>query len=50
MAIKGSDRRTLQADVTAAFPIIRETQIKAELVLGKEKLNIMKLYAYRGIQ
>ncbi|XP_007951428.1 eukaryotic translation initiation factor 2D [Orycteropus afer afer] len=46
-AIKGSDRRKLRADVTAAFPTIGTEQV-SELVPGKEELNIMKLYAHRG--
>ncbi|XP_006834126.1 PREDICTED: eukaryotic translation initiation factor 2D isoform X1 [Chrysochloris asiatica] len=46
-AIKGSDRRKLRADVTAAFPNIGTDQV-SELVPGKEELNIVKLYAHRG--
>lgn len=46
-AIKGSDRRKLRADVTAAFPTLGTDQV-SELVPGKEELNIVKLYAYRG--
>ncbi|XP_037680792.1 eukaryotic translation initiation factor 2D [Choloepus didactylus] len=46
-AIKGSDRRKLRADVTAAFPTIGTDQV-SELVPGKEELNIIKLYAHRG--
>ncbi|KAG8518108.1 Eukaryotic translation initiation factor 2D [Galemys pyrenaicus] len=46
-AIKGSDRRKLRADVTAAFPTLGTDQV-SELVPGKEELNILKLYAYRG--
>ncbi|ELK03296.1 eukaryotic translation initiation factor 2D isoform X1 [Pteropus alecto] len=46
-AIKGSDRRKLRADVTAAFPTLGTDQV-SELVPGKEELNIVKLYAHRG--
>ncbi|XP_048081416.1 eukaryotic translation initiation factor 2D isoform X2 [Ursus arctos] len=46
-AIKGSDRRKLRADVTAAFPTLGTDQVSA-LVPGKEELNILKLYAHRG--
>ncbi|KAL1775408.1 eukaryotic translation initiation factor 2D isoform X1 [Sigmodon hispidus] len=46
-AIKGSDRRKLRADVTAAFPTLGTDQV-SELIPGKEELNIMKLYAHKG--
>ncbi|XP_036198511.1 eukaryotic translation initiation factor 2D isoform X5 [Myotis myotis] len=46
-AIKGSDRRKLRADVTAAFPALGTDQA-SELVPGKEELSIVKLYAHRG--
>ncbi|XP_058131105.1 eukaryotic translation initiation factor 2D isoform X2 [Dasypus novemcinctus] len=46
-AIKGSDRRKLRADVTAAFPTIGTDQV-SELIPGKEELNILKLYAHKG--
>ncbi|XP_006887994.1 PREDICTED: eukaryotic translation initiation factor 2D isoform X1 [Elephantulus edwardii] len=46
-AIKGSDRRKLRADVTAAFPNLGANQV-SELVPGKEELNIVKLYAHKG--
>ncbi|XP_004685627.1 PREDICTED: eukaryotic translation initiation factor 2D isoform X1 [Condylura cristata] len=46
-AIKGSDRRKLRADVTAAFPTLGTDQV-SELVPGKEELNVVKLYAYKG--
>ncbi|XP_003792260.1 eukaryotic translation initiation factor 2D [Otolemur garnettii] len=46
-AIKGSDRRKLRADVTAAFPTLGTDQV-SELVPGKEELNILKLYAHKG--
>ncbi|XP_075385676.1 eukaryotic translation initiation factor 2D isoform X1 [Tenrec ecaudatus] len=46
-AIKGSDRRKLRAEVTAAFPSIGAEQV-SELVPGKEELNVVKLYAHKG--
>ncbi|XP_040594084.1 eukaryotic translation initiation factor 2D isoform X2 [Mesocricetus auratus] len=46
-AIKGSDRRKLRADVTAAFPTLGTDQT-SELIPGKEELNVMKLYAHKG--
>ncbi|XP_045643427.1 uncharacterized protein LOC123785639 [Ursus americanus] len=46
-AIKGSDRRRLRADMTAAFPTLGTDQVSA-LVPGKEELNVVKLYAHRG--
>ncbi|XP_049713691.1 eukaryotic translation initiation factor 2D isoform X2 [Elephas maximus indicus] len=46
-AIKGSDRRKLRADVTAAFPTVGTDQV-SELVPGKEELNVVKLYAHKG--
>ncbi|XP_074178500.1 eukaryotic translation initiation factor 2D isoform X2 [Rhinolophus sinicus] len=46
-AIKGSDRRKLRADVTAAFPTLGTAQV-TELVPGKEELNVVKLYTHRG--
>ncbi|XP_027273495.1 eukaryotic translation initiation factor 2D isoform X2 [Cricetulus griseus] len=46
-AIKGSDRRKLRADVTAAFPTLGTDQA-SELIPGKEELNVVKLYAHKG--
>ncbi|XP_051003299.1 eukaryotic translation initiation factor 2D [Acomys russatus] len=46
-AIKGSDRRKLRADVTAAFPTLGTDQV-SELVPAKEELNVVKLYAHKG--
>ncbi|EDL39719.1 ligatin, isoform CRA_e, partial [Mus musculus] len=46
-AIKGSDRRKLRADVTAAFPALGTDQI-SELIPGKEELNVVKLYVHKG--
>lgn len=40
-------RRKLRADVTTAFPTLGTDQV-SELVPGKEELNIVKLYAYKG--
>lgn len=45
--IKGSDRRKLPADVTAAFPTLGTDRI-SDLIPGKEELSIMKLYAHKG--
>ncbi|XP_038205684.1 eukaryotic translation initiation factor 2D isoform X1 [Arvicola amphibius] len=46
-AIKGSDRRKLRADVTAAFPTLGADRA-SELIPGKEELNVVKLYAHKG--
>ncbi|XP_033618118.1 eukaryotic translation initiation factor 2D isoform X3 [Fukomys damarensis] len=46
-AIKGSDRRKLRADVTAAFATLGTDQV-SELIPGKEELNIVKLYTHKG--
>ncbi|XP_036057836.1 eukaryotic translation initiation factor 2D isoform X5 [Onychomys torridus] len=46
-AIKGSDRRKLRADVTAAFPSLGTDRV-SELIPGKEELNVVKLYAHKG--
>ncbi|XP_028732331.1 eukaryotic translation initiation factor 2D isoform X2 [Peromyscus leucopus] len=46
-AIKGSDRRKLRADVTAAFPTLGTDRV-SELIPGKEELNVVKLYAHKG--
>ncbi|XP_004641200.1 eukaryotic translation initiation factor 2D isoform X5 [Octodon degus] len=46
-AIKGSDRRKLRADVTAAFTTLGTDQV-SELIPGKEELNIVKLYSHKG--
>uniref|UniRef100_A0AAY5EY37 Eukaryotic translation initiation factor 2D n=1 Tax=Electrophorus electricus TaxID=8005 RepID=A0AAY5EY37_ELEEL len=45
--IKGSDRRKLRADVSAAFPSLSADQL-GELVPNKEELNIVKIYAHKG--
>ncbi|XP_005375454.1 PREDICTED: eukaryotic translation initiation factor 2D isoform X2 [Chinchilla lanigera] len=46
-AIKGSDRRKLRADVTAAFATLGTDQV-SELIPGKEELNIVKLCTHKG--
>ncbi|KAF7695022.1 eukaryotic translation initiation factor 2D [Silurus meridionalis] len=45
--IKGSDRRKLKADVSAAFPSLSADDLK-ELVPNKEELNVVKIYAHKG--
>ncbi|KAM9476111.1 eukaryotic translation initiation factor 2D [Clarias gariepinus] len=45
--IKGSDRRKLKADVSAAFPSLSAEDLN-ELVPNKEELNVVKIYAHKG--
>uniref|UniRef100_A0A8D3CJG5 Eukaryotic translation initiation factor 2D n=1 Tax=Scophthalmus maximus TaxID=52904 RepID=A0A8D3CJG5_SCOMX len=45
--IKGSDRRKLKADVSAAFPSLSADEL-SELVPNKEELNVVKIYAHKG--
>ncbi|XP_040007517.1 eukaryotic translation initiation factor 2D [Xiphias gladius] len=45
--IKGSDRRKLKADVSAAFPSLSAEEL-SELVPNKEELNVVKIYAHKG--
>uniref|UniRef100_A0A8C2KI04 Eukaryotic translation initiation factor 2D n=1 Tax=Cyprinus carpio TaxID=7962 RepID=A0A8C2KI04_CYPCA len=45
--IKGSDRRRLRADVSAAFPSLSAEDLN-ELIPNKEELNIVKIYAHKG--
>ncbi|KAG7332161.1 hypothetical protein KOW79_003995 [Hemibagrus wyckioides] len=45
--IKGSDRRKLKADVSAAFPSLSADHLN-ELVPNKEELNVVKIYAHKG--
>ncbi|GAA6082406.1 eukaryotic translation initiation factor 2D, partial [Tachysurus ichikawai] len=45
--IKGSDRRKLRADVSAAFPSLSAEQLN-ELIPNKEELNVVKIYAHKG--
>ncbi|XP_042347858.1 eukaryotic translation initiation factor 2D [Plectropomus leopardus] len=46
-AIKGSDRRKLKADISAAFPSLSAEEL-SELVPNKEELNVVKIYAHKG--
>lgn len=46
-AIKGSDRRKLKADITAAFPSLSADEL-SNLIPNKEDLNIVKIYAHKG--
>lgn len=46
-AIKGSDRRKLKADLSAAFPSLSADEL-SELVPNKEELNVVKIYAHKG--
>ncbi|XP_027022536.2 eukaryotic translation initiation factor 2D [Tachysurus fulvidraco] len=45
--IKGSDRRKLRADVSAAFQSLSAEQLN-ELIPNKEELNVVKIYAHKG--
>lgn len=45
--IKGSDRRKLRADISAAFPSLSAEDLN-ELIPNKEELNIVKVYAHKG--
>ncbi|XP_060737840.1 eukaryotic translation initiation factor 2D [Tachysurus vachellii] len=45
--IKGSDRRKLRADVSAAFPSLSAEQLN-ELIPNKEELNVVKIYTHKG--
>lgn len=45
--IKGSDRRKLKADISAAFPVLTADEL-SELVPNKEELNVVKIYAHKG--
>ncbi|MGH0161859.1 UNVERIFIED_CONTAM: hypothetical protein FKN15_061696 [Acipenser sinensis] len=47
IAIKGSDRRKLKADISTAFPILSAEQI-SELIPNKEELNVVKIYTHKG--
>ncbi|KAM9350372.1 eukaryotic translation initiation factor 2D [Symphorus nematophorus] len=46
-AIKGSDRRKLKADISAAFPSLSADDL-SELVPNKEELNVVKVYPHKG--
>lgn len=45
--IKGSDRRKLKADISAAFPALSADEL-SDLVPNKEELNVVKIYAHKG--
>ncbi|TRY65340.1 hypothetical protein DNTS_017860 [Danionella cerebrum] len=45
--VKGSDRRKLRADISAAFPSLSVDDLN-ELIPSKEELNIVKIYAHKG--
>uniref|UniRef100_A0A3B1J275 Eukaryotic translation initiation factor 2D n=1 Tax=Astyanax mexicanus TaxID=7994 RepID=A0A3B1J275_ASTMX len=45
--MKGSDRRKLRADISAAFPSLSADDLN-ELVPNKEELNVVKIYAHKG--
>nr|XP_019951500.1 PREDICTED: eukaryotic translation initiation factor 2D [Paralichthys olivaceus] len=45
--IKGSDRRKLKADISAAFPSLCADEL-SELIPNKEELNVVKIYAHKG--
>lgn len=45
--IKGSDRRKLKADLSAAFPSLSAEEL-SELIPNKEELNVVKIYAHKG--
>ncbi|KAM4562849.1 eukaryotic translation initiation factor 2D [Odontesthes bonariensis] len=46
-AIKGSDRRKLKADLSAAFPSLPVDEL-SELLPNKEELSVVKIYAHKG--
>uniref|UniRef100_A0A3B3UT76 Eukaryotic translation initiation factor 2D n=1 Tax=Poecilia latipinna TaxID=48699 RepID=A0A3B3UT76_9TELE len=45
--LKGSDRRKLKADLSAAFPSVSADEL-SELVPNKEEINVVKIYAHKG--
>ncbi|XP_057677444.1 eukaryotic translation initiation factor 2D isoform X1 [Corythoichthys intestinalis] len=45
--MKGSDRRKLKADISAAFPSLSSDEL-TELVPNKEELNVVKIYTHKG--
>ncbi|KAL7884271.1 hypothetical protein AOLI_G00070410 [Acnodon oligacanthus] len=45
--MKGSDRRKLRADVSAAFPSLSADDLN-ELVPNKEEVNVVKIFAHKG--
>ncbi|KAM9342222.1 eukaryotic translation initiation factor 2D [Pholidichthys leucotaenia] len=46
-AIKGSDRRKLKADISAAFSSLSADEV-SELIPNKEELNTVKIYTHKG--
>ncbi|XP_061634628.1 eukaryotic translation initiation factor 2D isoform X1 [Phyllopteryx taeniolatus] len=47
IVMKGSDRRKLKADVSAAFPTLFSDEL-TELVPNKEEFNVVKIFAHKG--
>ncbi|XP_077464453.1 eukaryotic translation initiation factor 2D isoform X1 [Stigmatopora argus] len=47
VAMKGSDRRKLKADLSAAFPTLSSDEL-TELVPNKEEFNVVKIYTHKG--
>lgn len=45
--LKGSERRKLKADLTAAFPSLSADDL-SELVPNKEEINVVRIYAHKG--
>ncbi|XP_072305808.1 eukaryotic translation initiation factor 2D [Eucyclogobius newberryi] len=45
--IKGSDRRKLKVDISAAFPVLTADEL-SDLVPNKDELNVVKIYAHKG--
>lgn len=45
--MKGSDRRKLKADISAAFPLLSADEL-SDLIPNKEELNVVKVYAHKG--
>ncbi|XP_047238581.1 eukaryotic translation initiation factor 2D isoform X2 [Girardinichthys multiradiatus] len=45
--LKGSDRRKLKADLSAAFPSLSADDL-SELAPNKEEINVVKIYAHKG--
>ncbi|KAM4737281.1 eukaryotic translation initiation factor 2D [Anableps anableps] len=45
--LKGSDRRKLKADLSAAFPSLSADDL-SELVPNKEEINVVRIYAHKG--
>lgn len=45
--IKGSDRRKLKSEISAAFPSLSPDHV-SELVPNKDELNVVKIYSHKG--